>query len=269
MYKKLAVAALAATLLAPFAALADTTITASGSSALLPLVKEAAAVYQSKHPDVKVTVSAGGSYVGINQAMTKAVDIGDSDVIAPGNSGLKDHKVAVVGFAIIVNNDANVSKLSRKQLRDIFSGRVNNWKQVGGKDGAITVINRPRSSGTRAVFNATVMGTSKISESGLVEDSSGQVVNTVAGTPGSISYVALAYTKGKALTVVKVDGIAPTEENIERGKYAIWSYEHMFTHAGSNPQAEDFIKFVMGSKDTLSKLGYIQVSEMKVHESNR
>ena len=269
MYKKLAIAAIAASLLAPLAAFADTTITASGSSALLPLVKEAAAAYQSKHPDVKVNVSAGGSYVGINQAMTKAVDIGDSDVIAPGNSGLKDHKVAVVGFAIIVNNDAGVQALSRKQLRDIFSARINNWKQVGGKDQAITVINRPRSSGTRAVFNATVMGTSKINESGLVEDSSGQVVNTVATTPGSISYVALAYTKGKNLTVAKVDNVAPTEDNIEHGKYAIWSYEHMFTHAGSNPQSEDFIKFVMASKETLAKLGYIPVNEMKVKENNR
>lgn len=269
MYKKLAMAALAATLLSPLAAIADTTITASGSSALLPLVKEAAAAYQQKHPDVKVTVSAGGSYVGINQAMTKAVDIGDSDVIAPGNSGLKDHKVAVVGFAIIINNDAGVNALSRKQLRDIFAGRVNNWKQLGGKDQTIAVINRPRSSGTRAVFNATVMGTSKINESSLVEDSSGTVVNTVATTPGSISYVALAYTKGKNLTVAKVDGVAPTEENIVRGKYAIWSYEHMFTHAGSNAQAEDFIRFVMASKEALAKLGYIVVADMKVKENNR
>jgi len=269
MFKKIAIAALAASLFAPMAAMADVNLTASGSTALLPLVKESAQGYQGAHSDVKISVSGGGSYAGISQAASKSVDIGDSDVIAPGNSGLKDHKVCVVGFGVIANPSSGVSGLSRKQIRDIFSGKVNNWKQVGGKEGQITVINRPRASGTRAVFNATVMGTSRISESGLVEDSSGTVVNTVGSTPGSISYVALGYTRGKPVNVLKVDGIAPTEENIERGKYAIWSYEHMFTHAGGPSQAEDFIKYVMNNKDVIAKLGYIPVSEMKVRENNR
>ena len=269
MHKKLASAALAAALLTPFVALADTTLTASGSTALLPLVKQAAMQYQTEHEDVKITVSGGGSYVGISQAMANSVDIGDSDVLAPGHSGLKDHRVAVVGFAIVANNADGVKHLSRKQLRDIFSGRISNWKQAGGNDRAITVINRPRSSGTRAVFNATVMGTSKINESGLVQDSSGEVINMVASTPGAISYVALAYTKDKDITLLTVDGVAPTEDNIKRGKYDIWSYEHMFTHAGSSARAEDFIKFVMNDKLVLRKLGYIPVGEMKVKENNR
>ncbi|MDQ6931376.1 MAG: phosphate ABC transporter substrate-binding protein [Candidatus Eremiobacteraeota bacterium] len=269
MFKKFAIATIAATLLAPMAAFADVNVTASGSSALLPLVKESAQGYQAAHPDVKISVSGGGSYVGINQAQSHSVDIGDSDVIAPGNSHLKDHKVAVVGFGVIVNPSAGVSNLSRKQLRDIFSGRLNNWSQVGGKDGQITVINRPRASGTRAVFNATVMGTSRISEQGLVEDSSGTVVNTVGSTPGSISYVALGYTKGKPVTVLRVDGVSADDNNIRNGKYAIWSYEHMFTHSGSPAQAEDFIKFVANNKDVIEKLGYILISTMKVKETGR
>lgn len=269
MFKKIAIIAVAASLFGPMAALADVNLTASGSSALLPLVKESAQGYQTAHPDVKISVSGGGSYVGITQATSKAVDIGDSDVIAPGNSGLKDHKVCVVGFAVIVNPSAGLTGLSRKQIREIFSGKTTNWKQVGGKDGQITVINRPRASGTRAVFNATVMGTSHMSEQGLVEDSSGTVVNTVGSTPGSISYVALAYTKGKPVTILKIDGIPPTDDNIKRGKYAIWSYEHMFTHPGSPSQAEDFIRYVMNNKDVLAKLGYIRVSAMKVKETNR
>ena len=269
MLKNIAVLVMLGSLLLPIAASADTNISAAGSTALLPLVKESAQSYQEKHPDIKVSVAGGGSYAGINQAMTKAVDIGDSDVIAPGNSGLKDHRVAVVGFAIVANKENGVSALSRKQARDIFSGRITNWKNVGGKDLAIVVINRPRSSGTRAVFNATVMGTSKISESGLVEDSSGQVVTTVGTTPGAVTYVALAYTKNHPVTVLKLDGVAPTEENIRTGKYAVWSYEHMFTHSRSPGQAEDFIKYVMNNRDVLEKLGYIMVSTMKVKESNR
>jgi len=268
MFKQIAATALLAALIAPLSVSADTNLTVAGSTALLPLVKESAQGYQSKHSDVKISVSGGGSYVGISQAMSKSVDIGDSDVIAPGNSGLRDHKVAVVGFGIILNPANGVTALSRKQIRDIFSGRVTNWRDVGGKDLAITVINRPRSSGTRAVFTATLMGASKVAE-GQVEDSSGQVVTTVASLPGAVSYVAFAYTRGKNVTIVKIDRVAPTDDNVRVGKYPFWSYEHMFTHAGSPREADDFIGYVAHNKDVIDKLGYIVVSTMKVSENNR
>lgn len=256
-------------LVLPAAALADTQISAVGSTALLPLVKEAATEYSSQHSDVKISVSGGGSYVGIAQARSGAAELGDSDVIAPGNSGLVDHKVAVVGFAIIVNPSARVSNLSAAQIRAIFSGRTTNWKDVGGADQGIVIINRPRTSGTRAVFNATMMGVSKINEAGLTVDSSGTVVTTVGTTPGSISYVALAYTRDKPVTVVKVNGIAPTEANIMAGKYPIWSYEHIFTRGKGSPQIESFISYISSNQSLLEKLGYIPVGRMKVKETNR
>lgn len=264
----LAAIALAAIAL-PATAFADTQITAVGSTALLPLVKQSATDYASSHSDVKISVSGGGSFVGIAQAASGAADMGDSDVVAPGNAGLVDHKVAVVGFAIAANPAAGVTNLSAKQIRDVFAGRVTNWKQVGGKDQQIVVINRPRTSGTRAVFNATMMGTSKISESGLTEDSSGAVTTMVATTPGSVTYVSLSYTKDKPVTVIKVNGVAPTPDNIRSGKYPIWSYEHIFTKGKAKPEVESFINFVAGNKDVLEKLGYIQVSTMKVKETNR
>ena len=267
-FKHIAAAAALAISFAPLTAAADTNLTVAGSTALLPLVKEAAQSYQTSHANVKISVSGGGSYVGISQAMSKSVDIGDSDVIAPGNSGLRDHKVAVVGFGVIVNPATGVTALSRKQIRDIFSGRVSNWKDVGGKDVAITVINRPRSSGTRAVFTATLMGASKVAE-GQIEDSSGTVVTTVSTLPGAVSYVAFSYARGKNVNVVKIDRVAATEDNVRSGKYPFWSYEHMFTHSGSPREAEDFINYVARNRDVIEKLGYIIVSSMKVAENNR
>jgi phosphate transport system substrate-binding protein len=253
----------------PLGALADTQLTAVGSTALLPLVKQSAADYATKHPQVKIQVSGGGSFVGIAQASSGAADLGDSDVLAPGNSGLVDHKVAVVPFAIAVNPSAGVTSLSAKQIRDVFSGRVSNWKDVGGKDQAITIINRPRTSGTRFVFNATIMGVSKISEAGLTEDSSGAVIAMVGTTPGAVTYVALGYTKDKPVTVLKINGIAPTVQNVQSGKYPIWSYEHIFTKGKADGPAADFIDFIAHNDDALWKLGYIPVHTMKVHESNR
>ena len=269
MFKKLAVAALAGALLAPLSASAAVNLTAAGSTALLPLVKESAQSYQEKHSDVKIAVSGGGSSVGISQAMSKAVDIGDSDIIARGDSGLKDHKVCVVAFAIIAHPETGVTNLKSDQIRGIFSGKITNWKEVGGKDQSIVVINRPRSSGTRAVFNATIMGASKINESGLVEDSSGTVVKTVGSTPGSISYVAYGYTRNQPITVMKINNQSLTDDNVRSGKYPIWSYEHMFTHAGSPKEAEDFINYLANNKEVIEKLGFILINTMHVKEANR
>lgn len=269
MKRLITATALVAAFAAPIAALADTSITAVGSTALLPLVKQSATEYQAKHDDVKISVSGGGSFVGIAQASQGQADLGDSDVLAPGSAGLTDNRVCVVGFGIIVNPSAGVTALSAAQIRDIFSGRVNNWKQVGGKDQAIVVINRPRSSGTRAVFTKTIMGVSKIADTGLEQDSSGTVVTTVGTTPGSVSYVALGYTAGKPVTVVKVNGMAATDGNIRSGKYPIWSYEHIFTKGKPQGAIADFIKYIEGNADALQKLGYIQVSTMHVKESDR
>jgi len=269
MRKNLIVTALIAVLIAPVAALADTQITAAGSTALLPLVKQSAAEYQTAHPDVKISVSGGGSFVGLNQATSGSADMGDSDVIAPGASGLTDHKVAVVGFGIIANPSAGVRGLSAKQIRDVFAGRVTNWKQVGGADRQIVVINRPRSSGTRFVFRTTIMGLSNISDGGLIEDSSGTVVTTVASTPGAVSYVALGYARNKPVTVLAVNGVMPSDDTIRTGKYPIWSYEHIFTKGSSNAAVEAFIKYIAGNTTAIQKLGFIAVPSMKVKELNR
>ncbi|HEX5274175.1 MAG TPA: phosphate ABC transporter substrate-binding protein [Candidatus Rubrimentiphilum sp.] len=269
MIKRLLAAIALVALVLPAGALADTQISAVGSTALLPLVKEAATEYATQHQDVKISVSGGGSYVGLAQARSGTAELGDSDVIAPGNSGLMDHKVAVVSFAIIVNPSSGITGLSAAQLRSIFSGRVTNWKDVGGADQGIVIINRPRTSGTRAVFNATMMGVSKINEAGLTVDSSGTVVTTVATTPGSISYVAVAYTRDKPVTVIKINGIAPTEANVVTGKYPVWSYEHIFTKGKPSPVIDGFIRYISSNQSLLAKLGYIPVSHMKVKETNR
>lgn len=269
MVKKVFAAAVAAALAFPLTALADTNITAVGSTALLPLVKQSVADYHDRHPDVKISVSGGGSFVGIAQAQNGNADMGDSDVIAPGGSGLIiDHKVAVVGFGVIANPAAGVTGLKASQIRDIFAGRIANWKDVGGVDQPIVVINRPRSSGTRSVFTQTLMGLSKIVETGLVEDSSGTVVTTVGSTPGAISYVALGYTRNRPVTVLRIDGVTANEGDIRTGKYPVWSYEHIFTKS-KNPAVEAFIAFISRNSDALAKLGYIEISTMKVRESNR
>ena len=250
-------------------AFADTTITIAGSTALLPLVKDAAGAYQQAHTDVKISVSGGGSGSGIAQVAGRAVDIGNSDITAPTHPELHDNRVAVVGFAVIVNPSVSVKNLSKKQLQDIFSAKVTNWKELGGSDQKIVVVNRPRSSGTRAVFNKTIMGSVPINESGLTEDATGTVVSVVKQTPGAISYAAFSGTHGSGLPELSVDGVAPTDDNIITGKYAIWSYEHMFTYGPPTGEVSRFIAFIQGHADLVRRDGFILIRDMKVTETDR
>lgn len=248
---------------------ADTSLTIAGSTALLPLVKDAAGVYQTQHPDVKISVSGGGSGTGINQVAAKAIDIGDSDILAPSQPSLVDNKVAVTGFAVVVNPALKITNLTKKQIRDIFAGRVTNWNQAGGPDQKIVVVNRTRGSGTRVVFEKTVIAPDKVVETGLTEDATGTVISVVKQTPGSIDYAAFSGTHGQPVTEVSIDGVAPTEDNVITGKYPFWSYEHMFTNGPATGEAAKFIEFVRSSSDLLKKNVFIKVGDMKTTETDR
>ncbi|GAC1309891.1 MAG: phosphate ABC transporter substrate-binding protein [Isosphaeraceae bacterium] len=250
---------------------ADTSITAAGSTALLPLVKDAAGLYQQQHPDVKISVSGGGSGTGINQAAAKAVDIGNSDILAPSHPELYDSRVAVIGFSVIVNPALNVKNLTRKQIQDLFSGKVTNWKDVGGPDQKVVLINRTRGSGTRVVFEKTVMAPEKVSEAGLSEDATGTVISVVKQTPGAISYAAFSGTKASAnaVTEVSINGVAADEVHVVDGKYPFWSYEHMFTNGPPTGEVSRFIAFVQTHSELLKKNYFTRIADMKVKETDR
>ncbi|MEG1283584.1 MAG: phosphate ABC transporter substrate-binding protein, partial [Lactococcus sp.] len=224
----------------------------------------------AKKPEVQITVQGGGSGVGLTQVSTGTFQIGNSDIFAEEKSGidaskLNDHKVAVVGFAPIVNKDINIDNLSTQQLKDVFTGKVKNWKEVGGPDEKITVIGRAAGSGTRVNFDNLALGGEKEVE-GPTQDASGTAVTMVSQTPGAISYVAFSYLdKSKDIKAVSIDNVKPTDENVADNSYKVWSYEHMYTNKDKETAAEtDFIKYVTEDTKTIKELGYIPVSDMKV-----
>jgi phosphate transport system substrate-binding protein len=245
------------------------TLTIAGSTAMLPLVLEASAEYQRMHPAVKISVSGGGSAAGITQVAAKAIDIGDSDILAVGHPELFDSRVAVVGFAVIANPSAGVKNLTRAQVRDVFAGKITNWRAVGGADQKIVVVNRSRSSGTRSVFTKVIMATTPLAESGLVEDATGTAVSVVRSTPGAVSYVALSGINGPGVSIVSIDGVAPARATIMSGRYPIWSYEHMYTYGPPKDEPARFIAFVRGATNLVKKNKFLTISEMHVTENDR
>lgn len=251
------------------------TITAVGSTALQPLVEAAAEQFMQTNTGVQITVQGGGSGQGITQISQGAVQIGNSDVFAESKldnkddaKKLKDNKVAVVGMGPVAHPEVGVDNVTMAQLKSIFMGEITNWKDLGGKDLDITVINRASGSGTRATFESAVLGTDKVPESfkPQEQDSSGTVAKMVAQTPGSISYLAFSYYTSD-FTALKVDGVEPKEDSVATNDWTIWSYEHMYTAASPNEVTQAFIDYMLGDEvqgSLVESTGYIPVSKMKV-----
>lgn len=253
------------------------TITAVGSTALQPLCEAAAEQFMEKNSGAQITVQGGGSGQGITQITQGAVQIGNSDVFAEtkvkDSADLKkitDNKVCIVGMGPIVNKDVTVDDLTIEQLKQIFTGEVTNWSQVGGANAEITVINRASGSGTRATFEAVVLGDTKVPDSfkPQEQDSSGTAAKMVASTPGAISYVAFSYYDD-TFKALKVGGVAPEAKNVEDNSWTIWAYEHMYTAADPDEATKAFIEYMMSDevqRSLVEEQGYISVSGMKVEK---
>jgi phosphate transport system substrate-binding protein len=254
------------------------TIVAAGSTALQPLVDQVSKTFMadSQYSGINVTVQPGGSGGGLTQVQGGQVDIGNSDIFAEEKfkdadaskaKDLVDHQVAVVAMAAVANPKAGVDNLTKKQLVDIFTGKVTNWKDVGGADQKIVLINRPSSSGTRKTFEKYALGTASQDLPGSIQqDSSGTVKKLIGETPGAIGYLALSYLDS-SVKALKLDGVDASVDNVTAGKYPVWAYEHMYTKGQPTPVVKALLDYMMTDavqNGDVKDLGYIPVSAMKV-----
>lgn len=247
------------------------TVSASGSTALQPLVAKAAQDFMAKHPKVTVNVTGGGSGTGVKNVADGVSDIGNSDVEADVKykDMLSDNVVAIAPFALIVNKDVGVDNLTKAQAADIFMGKITNWEDVGGQDLKITVVHRPDSSGSRKLVKQIVLDNQEFTKEGVTQDSSKTVAEAVGTTAGSIGYVDIPYIKGNdKIKALKLDGNEYSADNIKAGKYPLYGIEHMYTKKdNNNPAVKAFIEFIMSSeflnKPEVVDLGFLPADLLK------
>ena len=231
-------------------------ITASGSTALQPLVDAAGKAYQTACPNATIQVQGGGSGTGLTQVLQGAVQIGDSAVTAesklpPADAAtLVDHQVASQGWIMVNNPDVTgVTNLTTDQATKIWTGVTTNWKDVGGPDLPIVLILRPQSSGTRATFKKIVLGgATEASGQALTEDSNGAVVTAVEGTPGSTSVIGFAYYQQNktGLTGLQLDGVDATVANMTNGTYKLQAVGHMYSKGQPTGLTAAFLDYMLG-----------------------
>lgn len=242
-------------------------VSASGSTALLPLLKPAQEEFHKMYDKVTVNIAGGGSFTGMNQVSEGTVNIGNSDVALPTefkDKGIVDHKVVVLPFVFITNKDVTVDNLTEQQAVDILTGKITNWKEVGGQDKAITIIHRAKSSGSRATITETVLKGAAFTDQAVIQDSNGAVKAAIANTPGAIGYVDAPYADGSVKTL-DYNGVKYSPEAVTSGKYPVYSYGHMYTKGEATGATKAFIDYVMSAdfqNTYVEKTGFIPITKM-------
>ncbi|MGQ9535064.1 MAG: phosphate ABC transporter substrate-binding protein [bacterium] len=191
----------------------------AGSTSVQPFIEKLAEEFMAKHPEVKINVQGGGSTAGIQAVFNRTCAIGTSSRhLKPDEQDLHIFTMALDGIAVIIHRSNPLTNLTHEQLKDIFSGKIDNWKQVGGPDKKIIVVTREEGSGTRGAFEELIMHGTAISDACLVQDSNGAIREIVAITPQAIGYISAGLIDER-IKAVSIDGVYPSVANLVSGKY--------------------------------------------------
>lgn len=224
------------------------TITVKGSDTLVILAQKWAEVYMAKKTDVKIQVTGGGSGIGFAALQNNATDLADAsrkikaaeiaECIKAFGKRPTEYKVCLDGLSVYVAVDNPVKELTLEQLMLIFTGKIKNWKAVGGPDAPITVYSRENSSGTYEFFKENVLDGKDFAATAQTMPGTAAVLQAVAKDKNGIGYGGAAYGAGaKHLAIKKNESspaIEPNEETVIKGTYPIWRYLYVYV----NPEVD-------------------------------
>jgi phosphate transport system substrate-binding protein len=246
-----------------------------GSDTVLPLAQAEAEEFMVESPEKSVTVTGGGSGVGIAALIDGEVDIATAsremktdEIEAAKANGINpiEHTIAYDGISVVVNPENSVSNLTFNQLRGIYNGSISNWKDVGGADSPITVISRDSSSGTYEYFKEAVLLGDEYRPDALTQPATGGIVGEVSQNANAIGYIGVAYLDEsvKALNLDAGNGSeAPSSENILSGAYPLSRPLYFYTNGEPSGLTKEFIDYVLSEKGQgiVSDVGYFPIKK--------
>lgn len=244
-----------------------------GSDTILPIAQEEASVF-NKSGKGSVSVTGGGSGVGLAALVDNTTDIAMSSrkikmeekmKLTEAGKKVKEVVIGQDALSVVVNPANKVTKLTRQQVEGIFTGKIKNWKEVGGADMNIVVYSRESSSGTFEFFKEHVMSKKNFSSSVLSMPATGAIVQSVAQTAGAIGYIGMAYDNPKVRQLsISYDGtnfVEPTRDNAKSGKYPIIRPLYMYYITTAESKVKPFIDFMLSKEGQkiVDKVGYISI----------
>lgn len=226
----------------------------TGASTIAPLAAELGKKFEETHKGVRVDVQTGGSTRGVNDQRQGLNDIGmASRPLNPDEKDLQAFTIAYDGVCIILHKTNPVSSLTAQQIKDIYTGKITNWKLVGGKDAPITVANKAEGRSTLELFlNYFKLKNSEIKAAVIVGDNE-QDIKTIAGNPNAIGYVSIGTAEfdilqGVAIKSLPLEGIAPTIENVRNGKFPLVRPLNLVMKTKPTGLAKEFIDFAVSKE---------------------
>jgi len=222
------------------------TINIAGSTAFQPFAEKLAEEFMVSHPEIRINVQGGGSAVGIQAAQTGVAQIGMADVVTlPKEAeGLKSIVVAKDAIVVIVHSTNKIDGLSLQQIQGIFSGKLNNWGQVGGENKKITLVSREEGSGTRDSFRDLLLKDTHLAPNALIQNSTGAVRLMVETDSTAIGYITHGVLSPE-VKALKIDGINPSPRNIRKGKYNVVRPIFLLTKGEPKESVKEFINFIL------------------------
>ncbi len=224
-------------------------LTFTGSSTVTPLVKAIAKRYQAKHPNVRISIKTGGSSQGIKDASQGKVDIGMvSRSLKDQEKTLLPFTIAHDGISVLLHQDNPVSNLTEKQIVDIYTNKINNWRQLGGKNAPIFVISKAKNYSTGKLFAKFFqMQLEDIRADKMIGDNS-EVIETLKNNPNAIGYVSIGAAEydivhGAPLKLLPIKGVAATMANVNKGTFPLSRPLNLVTNTPPAGLKKDFIDF--------------------------
>jgi len=239
----------------------------TGSSTVAPLVGEMARRFETMNPGVRIDVQTGGTSRGINDTRNGTADIGMvSRALKPDETDLHAFTIALDGISIILHANNRVTTLNKQQIVDIYTGKITNWKSVGGADARITVVNKAEGRSTLELFlHYLELKNSQIKPHAIIGDNP-QGIKTVAGNPNAIGYVSIGAAeyeaeRGVPIKLLPLDGVDASIANVRNGTFPLSRPLNLITSREPQGLARRFIEFVrsLQAHDLVEALYFVPV----------
>lgn len=246
-----------------------------GSDTVLPVSQETAEVFMKMNPEERVTVTGGGTGVGISALMDNTTDIAmasrpikfsEKMKLKAAKQEVEEVIIAYDALAVVIHPDNPIGRLTRQELEAIFRGKITNWKQLGGPDLKIIVYSRETSSGTYEFFKESALLNKNYMSGSLSMPATGAVIQSVGQTKGAIGYVGLAYLcdKVKPVAISYDNGkhyVLPTLENGKKKLYPVVRPLYYYYNVANKGKVTPFINYILSpeGQNIIKKGGYIPV----------